>query len=672
MDFAALQHSVFLQALGSAILNSLWQALILWILYEAISVSYKNASARFKNNLSTILLFFSFVLFLSDFISKLINHQTVTSIINSSATAIETEVAHTSSGLQQFFSYACTSIPYLSVAYIFLLLLLMGRLIAAYRYVYIIANKRLLNPPAELEAFANKVSIQMRIPRKVSVWISHHIDVPATIGFIKPVILIPFASLNNLSGDQLEAIVLHELSHIKRNDYVINIIVAVIETILFFNPFVVLLSKVIKRERENCCDDFVLQYRYDPHSYAYALLRLEQSRATNLKLAIGAVSGKKQLLSRIKRITNGNAGSRQFNYGQKLLALLLVTGIICSVAWLSPTEKKQTANRNLQKSEEIKMPIKRDLSAKAVDLPNTPKENFKQVIPKHNALKKEITLSRSEIIPDFSNEQQYENENPDEDIAAAGYSQNGLMSLALKMPEVFFDKDQLKLLPSVNLKNMPFLNGDFKIDLTSVEVSKLNENLQQAYKEIENINWDEVQNNIRKSFSKVNITKLPTREQVEFLIEKSKEFSKLKDDELKIAMKSLKEITNKEGHLPDSLSSTRMIMVYNSNVRTQREYQRSQSQCAESRNNSYGVNYNYSISRPSERNAKNDGIICINGNNVLSAVASSNIEISPNKHLRTIKPNKLHQKKFIHFSFDSNSNKPGQKNVVNVEVTDLP
>ena len=132
----------------------------------------------------------------------------------------------------------------------------------------------------------------MGISRKVSVWISQHIDVPATIGFIKPVILIPFASLNNLSGDQLEAIILHELSHIKRNDYLINIMVAVIETILFFNPFVVLLSKVIKRERENCCDDFVLQYRYDPHSYAYALLRLEQSRATNLKLAIGAVSGK--------------------------------------------------------------------------------------------------------------------------------------------------------------------------------------------------------------------------------------------------------------------------------------------------------------------------------------------------------------------------------------------
>ena len=243
--------------------------------------------------------------------------------------------------LNVLLSYAGSSLPYLSIAYIFLLFFLTAKLFTGYRYVYIVSNKRLIDPPGELQTFANKVSSQLRITRKISVWISHHIDVPATIGFIKPVILIPFASLNNLSGDQLEAIILHELSHIKRNDYLINILIAVIETILFFNPFVVLLSKAIKRERENCCDDFVLQYRYDPHSYALALLRLEQSRANNPKLAIGAISGKKQLLSRIKRITNGQVVSRQFNYGQKLLALFLVTGVICSMAWLSPKKEIQ-------------------------------------------------------------------------------------------------------------------------------------------------------------------------------------------------------------------------------------------------------------------------------------------------------------------------------------------
>ena len=171
-----------------------------------------------------------------------------------------------------------TLLPYLSVAYIFLLLFLMAKLFTAYRHVHYIAHKNLLNPPAALDLFASQVSLQMEIPKKIKIWISNHIEVPATIGFIKPVILIPFASLNHLTVHQLEAVILHELSHIKRNDYFINLLISIIETILFFNPFIALFIKIIKSERENCCDDFVLQYRYDPHSYASALLRLEQSR----------------------------------------------------------------------------------------------------------------------------------------------------------------------------------------------------------------------------------------------------------------------------------------------------------------------------------------------------------------------------------------------------------
>ncbi len=339
MDFAALQHSVFLQALGSAILNSLWQCFVLWFIYETVLVSYKSASARFKNNLSTLMLFLCFAWFLTGFTANILNHQNVAFSAGAALPNLQ-QPGDSVSGFRMFLTYASSSLPYLSVAYIFLLLLLILRLFAAYRYVYFISKKRLLKSTGELHAFASKVARQIGITKKISVWISNHIDVPATIGFFKPVILIPLASINNLSDQQLEAIILHELAHIKRNDYAINLLISVIETILFFNPFVALLSNVIKRERENCCDDFVLQYRYDPHSYASALLRLEQSRTGKLKLAIGAVSGKKQLLSRIKRITNNQVISKQFNYGQKLLALLLITFFICTVAWLSPGEKK--------------------------------------------------------------------------------------------------------------------------------------------------------------------------------------------------------------------------------------------------------------------------------------------------------------------------------------------
>ena len=298
---------------------------------------------------------------------------------------------------------------------------------------------------------------------------------------------------------------------------------------------------------------------------------------------------------------------------------------------------------------------------------HTPKGNFRQLIPKQNLLKREIAPFRNETMPGFHAEQ---DEDLSNDIAARGFSENAPSALAVTTPGAFFDKSQLKLPSSINIKNFPFLNTDFNIDLTGIDVSKLNENLQQAFKEIENINWNEVQNNINENLSKVKVTNLPTKEQVELLLEKSKELYKLEGDKLKIATKSLKERINKENQLWDSLSQGRMVMVYNNNARIQREYKRAQSGYAEAwNNNSYDVNY--STNRPSEGNAEDNTVARINGNNNVSTVTCSNIALSP-KHIRTVRPNKLHQKKFIQFSFDSDTNKSGQKKVINVEITDLP
>ena len=669
MDFAALQHSVFLQALGSAILNSLWQAFILWLLYEIISASYKNASAKFKNNLSTVLLFFSFILFLSGFVSKIINHQSALSVTNAITDTTKIATVESASAFQRFLLYAGSSLPYLSVAYIFLLFFLMAKLFTAYRYVYKISNKRLINPPTELLAFAKRVSVKMGITRKISVWISHHIDVPATIGFIKPVILIPFASLNNLSTEQLEAIILHELSHIKRNDYMINIIVAVIETILFFNPFVVLLSKVIKRERENCCDDFVLQYKYDPHSYASALLRLEQSRATNLKLAIGAVSGKKQLLSRIKRITSGQSVNRQFNYGQKLFALLLVTGILCSLAWLSPGEKRQVPGQILKRDIEVKKIRHINDSSKVLVLDEALKENLPTKTLKLISITKDLNPVAKKESNSFTVE-----ENKDFTVNADIDRTNAHAPLPMNFngQQFFFDGSKLKLPQSISIKNFPFQQGDFKIDLSKINVDELNESLKQAYKEINNINWNEVQNNIRESLSKIQPPGFPHQRQARFFMENARKFSKLKDDKERLGKLYLIDHLNKEIQLQDSLNSTLMKLIDSKAERVQRKYQMVQDRYPKemSLNNRY---YKYSVNTTSspEDETDNNALLSVNeSDNLFSTSDSKKIKLvvrSSDKANVAIKP-----RKFLQFSFDTNTKKPGHQKVINVEITDLP
>lgn len=343
MNLTALQHSAFLQSLGWAIANSLWQAAVLWVAYLIINGAYKNASARFKNNLSTLLLSAAFIWFCITLFSKYFFLQNIQSSVQQTQIVFPEDYfsAVTHSQWNTLLNNLAASLPYLSVAYLLLLIFLSVKLINSYRYTYFIKLNGLQKPGVEWKLFTQRVAKHMGINKTIKLWISQHIDVPATIGFIKPVILIPVASVNQLSAEQLEAIILHELSHIKRNDFLVNLFISLIETILFFNPFIVLLSKIIKRERENCCDDLVIQYQYDRHSYASALLSLEQYRHTNFRLALTATSGKKQLLHRVKRIMEVNSNNTNFNYGQKLLALLLITGIFCSVSWF--TSEKNTA-----------------------------------------------------------------------------------------------------------------------------------------------------------------------------------------------------------------------------------------------------------------------------------------------------------------------------------------
>lgn len=343
MNLTALQHSAFLQSLGWAIANSLWQGAILWSIYLLVNSIHRNASSSFKTNSGTASLFLLFAWFVVTFMEKF------TAVVDApevtpTAGSLSIHLSGTSPILNwhKIVEGILNTLPYLSVAYLFLLVLLALRLFNSYRHIYYIKQNGLHKAGVEWRLFAERVATHIGITKKIAIWLSDHVDVPATIGFIKPVILIPVASINQLSVAQLEAIILHELSHIKRNDYLLNLFISLIETILFFNPFVVLLCKIIKKERENSCDDFVIQYQYDRHSYASALLSLEQSRMQHLRLALTATSGKKQLLNRIQRIMEVNKRNAGFNYGQKLLALLLATGIICSLAWLSPEKKENT------------------------------------------------------------------------------------------------------------------------------------------------------------------------------------------------------------------------------------------------------------------------------------------------------------------------------------------
>jgi GWxTD domain-containing protein len=151
-------------------------------------------------------------------------------------------------------------------------------------------------------------------------------DVPVVIGVLRPAILVPLGMLAGLSPTQVEAILLHELAHIRRFDYLVNLVQTVVESLLFYHPAVWWVSHVIREEREKCCDDAVVASQPDAREYASALLALEQWRGREPALA--ATGG--DLVRRIRRILNQPEDRR--GAGTAVVAMALLLGAFCAVA----------------------------------------------------------------------------------------------------------------------------------------------------------------------------------------------------------------------------------------------------------------------------------------------------------------------------------------------------
>lgn len=186
----------------------------------------------------------------------------------------------------------------------------------------------------------HSLSKELGIARFVMLAESTHIQAPVVIGYLKPMILIPLGMLSGLSAEQLESVILHELIHIRRSDYLINIVQSFVEGLFFYNPFVWMLSGIMRREREHCCDDEVVLRQGKPLAYAQALATLEEVRLSRSGLSVSLAENKKELLNRIKRIMETSV-HRYSGRERMIPAALLVIGLL-SASWMTIQPGKST------------------------------------------------------------------------------------------------------------------------------------------------------------------------------------------------------------------------------------------------------------------------------------------------------------------------------------------
>ena len=154
-------------------------------------------------------------------------------------------------------------------------------------------------PEAWIERLAC-LAARVCLSRPVALLESGLAGVPVVIGHWRPVILMPVGLLAGLPPGQIEAILLHELAHVRRYDYLVNLLQSSIEALLFYHPLVWWISGVIRAEREHCCDDLAAAIQGDRHEYAEALTALEQYRWNVSNAAMAATGG--SLMKRVRRL----------------------------------------------------------------------------------------------------------------------------------------------------------------------------------------------------------------------------------------------------------------------------------------------------------------------------------------------------------------------------------
>ncbi|MFO0903823.1 MAG: M56 family metallopeptidase [Pirellulales bacterium] len=154
--------------------------------------------------------------------------------------------------------------------------------------------------PLALQSQLRELSKRMGVRRAVRIAESALVNVPLVVGYLRPIVLLPASVLTGLPAPQLEAVLAHELAHIRRHDWVVNALQVLVETLLFYHPAVWWLSRRVHHERELCCDDLALAVVGDRATYGRALLALEQLRQTAPTPLLAATGG--QLVARVRRL----------------------------------------------------------------------------------------------------------------------------------------------------------------------------------------------------------------------------------------------------------------------------------------------------------------------------------------------------------------------------------
>ena len=338
-----------LDSLGWAMIHSLWQgvfAVIAVIIFRAVTVD-SQAGRRCAFELFALsACFISFVLTFAFALTAPGTSPSLVPLIGEAGTAV-TAYPHSTSAVPELGPAIADYTSVLGLIWIIGFLCLATRYSVGLALTQKLRKYGLSDAPSDWQRKFETLVLNAGIFRETTLYISDRIPAPMTMGFLKPVVLVPASFFSGLPAAQIEAILLHEIAHIRRHDYFINLLQTAVKSALFFHPAIHYICKVIDEDREQACDDFAVRYTNDPASLAKGLATLRlQTKQSDFVMA--ASHNQSPLLRRLTRLTTpAESRRRPGQVATFMAALVVAAGLYAGTLVESASASLNSAQKNI-------------------------------------------------------------------------------------------------------------------------------------------------------------------------------------------------------------------------------------------------------------------------------------------------------------------------------------
>ncbi|MEL6989109.1 MAG: M56 family metallopeptidase, partial [Bacteroidota bacterium] len=309
--------SELIHAIGWTIIHSLWQASIIAILMSVALNVIKNNKTQLRYNIAFFAIFMVLVSALCTFIYLIGKYDPVVStsgvyIFEGMSNADPSSLGGIHLILEKY-------LPMITTVWFAGVLFFLVKMLGGFWYIQKLKQSGINSVPGHYLSRLKVLKKKLKVSKPVRLLESARIKTPMVIGYLKPVILFPIGTIMHLSPQQVEAILLHELAHVKRNDFLQNIIQTFIEILFYYHPVVWYISASIRAERESCCDEVAIKLSGNNIEYAKALIEIESSGNPALAMHFGGT--KHNFYNRIQRILN--MPQNRSNTREKFFATLM-------------------------------------------------------------------------------------------------------------------------------------------------------------------------------------------------------------------------------------------------------------------------------------------------------------------------------------------------------------